>query len=379
MRRDEPGPYSLEALSQIETPAFFTVDAESWKARLVEWFEGKTNRTLFPMQIEMLLIEAFSYALAIVGEEAQMTAEQHLIVTASIEGLIALGPNRSTPRLDPAKARAPMRFSLVEAQPVNIVVPAGTRISAGSSVVFKTLEPAVIAAGALTANATAEAVEEGVGANGFIVGQLSTMLDPVAGVTAGNTAVSSGGADAEDRELYRLRMANAFERISTGGSHGWYRETVMGVSSAIVDVAIVRPAPCYIDIYPLTAGGAADATLRDQVRATFDTAAALDIRFGDAVTVRAPVPVLRSPTMTVRVRSAAIDIAAAAASAADAKLAEWRQRLGATVAPSEVEAAVRKLPGVVDAEAASLPFEVLGAEEFLVCTPIVISLVVLDG
>lgn len=379
MRRDEPGPYSLEALSQIATPAFFTVDAESWKARLVEWFEGETNRTLFPMQVEMLLIEAFSYALAVLGEEAQMTAEQHLIVTASIEGLVALGPNRSTTRLEPAKARAPMRFSIVQAQPVNIVVPAGTRISAGSSVVFVTLEPSVIAAGALTAAATAEALDAGVGANGFLPGQLSTMLDPVAGVTTTNTETSSGGAEAEDPELYRLRLANAFERISTGGSHGWYRETAMGVSSAIVDVAIVRPAPCYVDIYPLTAAGAADATLRAQVEAVFDTATALDIRFGDDVTVRAPVPVLRSPTMTVRVRSAAIDIGPAAGAAADAKLAEWRQRLGATIAPSEVEAAVRKLPGVVDAETGGLPFEVLSQEEFLVCTPIAISLVVLDG
>lgn len=379
-RRDDPGPYSLEALSQIPTPAFFTVDGESWKARLVAWFEGETGRTLYPMQVEMLMIEALAYALAILGEEAQMTAEQHLVVTASLDGLIALGPNRSTPRLDAAKARTIIRFSLAQAVPVNTLIAAGARVSAGS-VVFLTLGPAVIAAGALTAEVAAEAVLEGVAANGFLAGQIADMLDPVPGVTAANTVVSEGGADAEDRELYRLRMANAFDRISTGGSHGWYRETTMSVSSAIIDAAVIRPEPCYIDIFPLTAAGAAGPALIAQVAAAFNTAEMLDIRFGDAVAVKPAVAVLRSPTMTVRVRGAAADIAAQAGAAADAKLGEWRQRLGATVAPSEVEAAVRKLSGVVDAEITlgSLPFEVLAADEFLVAAPIAVSIEVLDG
>lgn len=379
-RRDDPGPYSLEALSQIPTPAFFTVDGESWKARLVAWFEGETGRTLYPMQVEMLMIEALAYALAILGEEAQMTAEQHLVVTASLDGLIALGPNRSTPRLDAAKARTIIRFSLAQAVPVNTLIAAGARVSAGS-VVFLTLGPAVIAAGALTAEVAAEAVLEGVAANGFLAGQIADMLDPVPGVTAANTVVSEGGADAEDRELYRLRLANAFDRISTGGSHGWYRETTMSVSSAIIDAAVIRPEPCYIDIFPLTAAGAAGPALIAQVAAAFNTAEMLDIRFGDAVAVKPAVAVLRSPAMMVRVRGAAADIAAQAGAAADAKLGEWRQRLGATVAPSEVEAAVRKLSGVVDAEItlASLPFEVLAADEFLVAAPIVLSVEVLDG
>lgn len=370
-RRDEPGPYSLEALAQIQTPAFFTVDAESWKARLVGWFEGETNRTLYPMQVEMLLIEALSYALAVLGEEAQMTAEQHLVVTASIEGLVALGPNRSTVRLDEAKARVPMRFSLSEVLPVNTVVPAGTRIGAGANNVFLTLGPAVIAAGSLTADVVAEAAEAGVGGNGFMPGQLSTMLDPVAGVTATNIATSSGGADAEDPELYRLRLANAFDRISPGGGRGWYRETTMGVSAAIVDVAVIRPQPCFVDIYPLTPAGAADATLRDQVKAAFDTREALEIRFGDEVTVKAAVAVPVSCSLTIWLRGETSGAQSVASGVANNVLDDWGQQLGAAVAPGRIEGEVKSVLkdlgfDVLDVQVTGMAFKQLAAEEFAV-------------
>ncbi|MGN8119910.1 hypothetical protein [Labrys sp. 22185] len=37
----------------------------------------------------------------------------------------------------------------------------------------------------------------------------------------------------------------------------------MAVSPAIVDVAVIRPQPCYVEIYPLTDNGAAGLDLRD--------------------------------------------------------------------------------------------------------------------
>ncbi len=241
MRRDDPGPYSLDALKALPAPKLFTVDAQVWKARLVTWFEGETGRTLYPMQVEMLLIEALAYAMSVLGEEAQMVAEQHLVALAGLAGLERLGPNRSTPRLASSKARVTLRFFISQARAEAVFIPAGTRVSAGSGV-FLTLAPCVIAIGTLNADVTAEAELPGLAGNGFLPGQLTSMLDPIAGVVATNTTTSSGGADAEEPELYRLRLANAYERISTGGSFKWYRETAIAVSSAIMDVAVVRPA-----------------------------------------------------------------------------------------------------------------------------------------
>lgn len=370
MRRDDPGPYSLETLTDLAVPTMFTTSAETWKARLVAWFEAEAQRTLYPMQIEMLLIEAMAYALGVLGEEGQMVAEQHLVARAREAGLTVLGPNRSTPRLDASKARTTIRFSIVAASPINVLVPERTRVSGSAAgVLFLTLAPAVIAAGALFADVTAEAEIEGETGNGWLPGQLSIMLDPVAGVSASNTVAAEGGADIEDLELWRLRVANAFERISPGGGLGWYTETAIGVSSAIVDVAVIRPEPCYVDIYPLTLTGAAGLALRDQVKAAFDTREALEIRFGDEVTVKAAVAVPIAPVLTLRLRGATAGAKAVAAARANDVLTGWSRRLAAAVAPSEIEDQVKaglKAAGfaVADIEIAEMPFEQLAAAEF---------------
>lgn len=368
MRIDTPGPYSLDALGATPVPILFTVDAQAWRAMLTAWFEQEAGRTLYPAQVETLLIDTLAYAMSVLGEEAQMVVEQHLVAKAGLVGLERLGPNRSTPRMPAVPARAMLRFSVVSALPHAVYIPAGTRVGTEGGAVFATLEEASIAAGSINIDVAAQAVEPGVGGNGWVTGQIAIALDPLPGVAVVNTSESSGGADAEDVELYRLRVANAFERISTGGSYAWYRETAMGASPAIVDVAVVRPQPCVIDIYPLTLAGAAASALRDVVAAAFDTRDALDIRFGDDVRVKPPAAVEGALTLVVRGRAMQATVEADASAAAQSVLKVWRERLGAIVAPSEIEAAVRRLPGVIDAEAQGLPFRRLAAYEYLVST-----------
>lgn len=377
MRRDDPGPYSLDALKALPAPQLFTVDAQAWKARLVTWFEGETGRTLYPMQIEMLLIEALAYAMSVLGEEAQAAAEQHLVALAGVAGLERLGPNRSTPRLEASKARVTLRFSIPQARAEAVFIPGGTQVNAGGAVVFATLVPVTIPIGALSVDVSAEAGAAGLPGNGFLAGQITNLLDPVPGVVVANLTESAGGADVEDPELYRLRLANAFERVSTGGSFAWYRETAIGVSPAIIDVAIVRPQPCIVDIYPLTLTGAAGVDLRNQVLETFNTGEALDIRFGDDVIARPPVAVTGAPVLTVRGRGMASTIQADATAAAQGVLKVWRERLGAAVAPSDIEAAVKSLTGVVDAEVSGIAFQQLQRFEFFVATSLSVNIVVL--
>lgn len=369
-RRDLPGPYSLEALAGLALPELFTRDPDVLVKRYVAWFEAETNRTLYPMQVEMLLIETLAYAMSLLGEEGQATAQEHLVAKASALGLGQLGANRSTPRLEAAQAVTTLRLALTQVRPINVLISEGARVSAGSGgLVFLTQAPAVIVAGSLFADVPAIAAEPGAAANGLLPGQISTMLDPVAGVTASNIVVSEGGADIEDLELWRLRTANAFDRISTGGSHGWYRETAMGVSSSIIDVAVVRPQPCYVDIYPLTRTGAAGEALRAQVKATFDSTEALDIRFGDEVTVKPPAGTAIAPTLNIRLRGATAGANAIAASAANQVLIGWREQLGSAVAPSEIEDKVKAALKadnfvVIDVEVTGMPFAQLGESQF---------------
>ncbi|MBK9083234.1 MAG: baseplate J/gp47 family protein [Rhizobiales bacterium] len=243
----------------------------------------------------------------------------------------------------------------------------------GGDIVFATLVEVTLAADATSVDVAAEATIAGVAANGVVAGGVGALLDPIGGVSVSNLTETEGGADIEDLEAWRLRLANAFERVSTGGSRAWYRETAIGVSSAIVDVGVIRPQPCYVDLYVLTRAGAAGEDLRAEVAAAFDTREALDIRFGDEVTVKAPVAVDVAPRLVLRVRGAGADIAAQAAAAAAPVLGDWSTRLGALVAPSDVEAAAKTLPGVVDAEIHDLSFRALLANEFLRPAPLVVE------
>lgn len=389
MRRDAPGPYSLDVLRRTQVPTLFGTDVAVWRARLTTWFEAETGRTLYPAQVETLMIDTLAYAMSVLGEEAQAFVEQHLVVTASESGLGRLAPNRSTPRLSAARARTTMTFALDAPRGVATLIAAGTRV-AGDGATFATLEPCVIRAGALSVDVVAEAQEAGVAANGLAAGRVATLLDPIEGVRAANVTESSGGADIEALEAWRLRVANAFERISTGGSRAWYRETAMGVSAAIVDCAVVRPSPCHVDLYLLTREGGAEADLRDAVLATFDASEALDIRFGDLVRVAPAVGrevacrlALRGRGMEASVRDDAAALALAVLDARDFRgerdalralaqalfggeiVSGWGRCLGADIAPSAVEAVVKALPGVVDAELSGVGFMTLAAHEFL--------------
>lgn len=377
MRLDDIGPYSLDALAGMARPDLFTTDAAAWRTRLVGWFEEETGRSLYPAQVETLLIEALAYAMSMLGEEAQATAKQHLVAFADLAGLERLGANRSTPRLPAAVAQTELRFSLAAARTSTVVIPHGTRVGASGGAVFKTTMSATIPASQLTVLVSAEAEEAGLNANGYLPGQITALLEPVAGLSVTNTIASEGGSDKESLGAYRLRVANAFERISTGGSQAWYKETALAISAAVIDVAVVRPQPCYVDLYPLTATGAAGLALRNQVLAGFNTAETLDIRFGDLVTVKPPIAVVASPMIAVRVRGALPTIVADANAAATNVLNLWRTRLGSIVAPSEIEAAIRNLTGVIDAEVSGLAFQQLAQNEFLAANAPVINVTVM--
>ncbi len=84
-----------------------------------------------------------------------------------------------------------------------------------------------------------------------------------------------------------------------------------------------------------------------------------------------------APVLTIRGRDMASTIQADAAAAAQAVLKVWRERLGAAVAPSDIEKAVKSLTGVVDAEVSGLAFQQLQRFEFFLATSLTVNIVVL--
>lgn len=373
----------IEAVTLAEVigrgaPAFVETAAASLLSKAKARFEAITERTLYDGQAEMFLLETIAYMLAIRGEEVQAAFEQNLVAFADGAFLDVVSANNSTYRLLASHARTTVRFTLAAPAPVATVVPAGTRVSdGGGTVTFATETALVIPAGATSAEVVARATMAGVRGNGWAPGSIATILDPVAGVAAAaNIDTSGDGADVEDDDRLRERAAHANELLSGAGPRGAYRQLVLGVNPAIVDVAVVRPSPGVIEIFPLMVHGLPTAAERAEILAALDPETVRPM--GDDVFVRDPSPVDFDLALTVRVDRSPATLQTAAAVAARVVTDGWAKRLGGAIAPSEIIAAVRALLGVVDCET-SLAWAPLTASQVRRCGAIAVDVVLVGA
>lgn len=369
MRLDEPGPYNLEALRALPAPDLFERDPKALEQQLVAWFEQETGRTLYPMQIEMLLIHMIAYLWSLMAEEARIAHLQRYAALADDVWLDVLGaqPGIETPRLVARAATTTLRFTRA-ALGAPVAIPAGTAVSAGTDgTSFLTLADATIQAGAYSVDVAAACVTPGSGANGLLAGKIDTPGVSIAGVdTVANISTSAGGVDAETSDAYRLRLCNALEKASTRGQRRGYVEHVMAYSGAIVACAAVRPQPCFIDIYPLTASGPASPDMRALIKAMLDEKQRDELLpMGDLITVKPPEPVLLEFRLTVTATADPAGARTACAAAARAVLTSWGARLGGVVSPEDVRKAVRAVAGVVNVDSANLFYRELHEFEFV--------------
>lgn len=190
-------------------------------------------------------------------------AKQRTLRYARGNVLDAIGERYNIPRAEPTKATAMFRFSVSEAQNENIIIPAGTRITADGGVYFATLETTVLPAGSIEVNIMAECTTGGTDYNGFVEGTISTLVDLIPYIsTVGNITISAGGDDGEpyteegdDKYRERIRLSPATQ--STAGPESAYRYFVLSADPNIIDVAIDCPEdePNVVNLYPLMTGG----------------------------------------------------------------------------------------------------------------------------
>lgn len=364
MRTDRPGTYSLEALSATPAPQIYETDPLIIRDRMIDYFEKQTGRKLYNAQVEMYLIETWAYGLSLASQEAQAQALDYLVAYATESGLTELAANRWTPRLQAAKASVMLTFLLTDRRNQNVLIPAGTRVRGGNgNDVFLTTHDATIEAGQTAVDVLALASVAGARPNDLKAQSITSLLDPIAGVAVTNNSAPDGGADIEPLDAWRLRIANAPERISRAGPADAYRETVMGTSSQIVDCAIVRPQPCYIDIYVLTAAGNAGAALKKQV---FDALDPETIRpLGDEVTMKDCEALSCAPHIVIRCIAGASIIEKEARKLIDEVKEAWRERLGGNIAPSDLADPIKHIAGVLDVDVQNLSFLNLQPWQFM--------------
>ena len=150
-----------------------------------------------------------------------------------------LAAGRRVTRRPASSARTTLRFTLSATKTYASAIPAGTRVTNGDGVYFKTLEYSEVPAGDSYVDVEAECTTPGVAGNGFLAGQVNLLADPLPYVEkAANVSTSEGGTDLEDDLSLAERTYLAPSGFSTAGPQDAY---TYWTKTRNTDVGSVRP------------------------------------------------------------------------------------------------------------------------------------------
>lgn len=322
---------------------FTDQQVQSIKDAVLASIEAKTGRTMNradPDRIFMLALVDEIIQLRVLIDQVK---KGDLLKYARDGALDHLGALYNVYRLDAEAARTTIRFTLSMPLTSPQTIPAGTRVgvqNSGGATYFATTEAAVIPAGGTTKDIPAAASVTGTAGNGFIPGQINTIMDPLPYVqSAVNVTESAGGADVESDEALRTRIRLAPESFSTAGPREGYIYWAKTASPAIIDVAAVSPAECEVLVIPLLQGGELPTQdIIDQVSAAVNDRAVRPLT--DHVTVQAPEVVPYDITLTYYISSSNVAAETTIQAAVNKAIDEYRlwqkSKLGRDINPSEL-------------------------------------------
>lgn len=334
------------SLGSLPPVSFLDADPRVVEERLFSTYEQVSGRTLHPGDPVRLFLEAVALEISLTRQEADWSARQNLLAYATGPLLDHLGALVGAARLPARAARTTVRFSVSGPLAFAVTVPAGTRVTPDNKLLFATLSPAVIPSGALHVDVSAECLTLGAAGNGYVAGQISRFVDPVAWIAgAANLTTSLGGADPEADEPYRDRINLAPEHFSVAGPDGAYAFWARSAHQDIVDVAVVSPAPVEVLIHPLLVdGGIPGQEILDLVEQAVN---ARDVRpLTDLVTVLPPNAVTCDVDLTWwlgRDSAAVTEIVQTRVEQAVTGYLSWqRARLGRDINPDELVRRMRE-------------------------------------
>lgn len=130
-----------------------------------------------------------------------------------------------------------VKFSLEAARSSSTLIPKGTRVSNDSDIYFETQNSEEIAAGNTDIVISCVCTEAGTLGNNIQIGEITTLVDPVAYISEViNTTISTGGTDKEDDDSLRERVFLAPSSYTTTGSADAYIYHCKLFSNDIADV-----------------------------------------------------------------------------------------------------------------------------------------------
>lgn len=368
------------SLSNLAEPSFIDRDADAITQAMVAAFEAATGRTLFPAQPERVEVDMVAYREMLLRVGIQEAALLNLLAYTRAPVLDHKAAFFGVTRLAAQPARTTVRFSLATARADATIIPAGTQVaSKDNAVKYATTAEVLILAGATSVDAVVEATTTGVGGNGYLAGEVATLVTAIDGVTVTNLDTTQGGAAEEIDDRLRERTRLAPESWSSAGPYNAYRFWALSAHQAIVDVAVLSPSPGVVAVYPLMSDGLPTDTHLDVVAAVLNQK---EIRpLTDQVHVLAPVEVSYAIAvgLTLEPDAPAEATRAAVETALTTLTTTWASSLGQDIMTSRI-VATAAVDGVHDVTLTSPAASIqLTATQWAHCTGITVTVEGYDG
>ena len=321
---------------------FIPTNPDDIIAWMIAKYEEMTGVTVQPGSPEMMYVR---WAASVVIQEralANYAANQNLPSRAEGKNLDAMAELFYTKeRPGATAATCTMRFTISEAQKFAVLIPGGTRVTdASNTLVWETVEDIYVNAGETYADVKIQCQTKGAAGNGFVAGQINTIVDLFAYFqSCANMNESDGGGDeASDEEFYEL-LRLSMDAYSTAGARGSYIYWAMQVDTKIADVIATSPTPGVVKLYVLMDDGA---VATEEIKEKVLKACSADNRrpLTDFVSVEDPELVEYNVRLTYYIQSDAEASAEALALAVTEKVGEftdWQSaKLGRDINPSRL-------------------------------------------
>ena len=246
------------SITSLPAPVFLNdadgLDPNLILADMITAFQNASGRTLYPAQVERLLINLYAYREALVRNAIQYTGQQNLLAFAAYPMLDYLGQLLGVTRLASVAATTTLEFTLTGALTVPFTLAVGTQVgTSDGNFVFATNAALVIPTGSTTGSVAATCTTAGSAANGYLTGQVDVLIGGNALIASvANTATTAGGSETESDDHLRTRIQAAPNQFSTAGPSGSYRYWAISADPTIIDALVTTPAPGQVAVYVLT-------------------------------------------------------------------------------------------------------------------------------
>lgn len=201
------------------------------------------------------MVEALATFVSLERNKAEHELKQNLLAYAEDDMLEHKGIEFDTSRLPATAATTSIKFDLELGRVSALVIPAGIRALV-ANVYFVTTDTVVVPLGVDSVTIPMQCEELGEIGNGYLPGEISTLVDPLPYVKGiSNITETAGGADIEDDDSYAERIRLAPEKFSVAGPELAYKYYALTASQDIIDAEAISPSPGTTQIVALLKNG----------------------------------------------------------------------------------------------------------------------------